>query len=364
MHVALTFLLATCLQFAHVKAWVGSVQVTYDRTVHAPWALEHSYGNSATTTHYTPSFIQVIAFNGYDETWEGKPSGTAHIVDDLTENDQSRPVRLEGSGPVLADPPLGKFGPEQFWINSKKCVYAFYSSAAVNAMHSRDGTMVDGVDMHVENIPLPRFGALTGSRHFHIPNPTNYRGGDQFHIPCLLVEWCSRDAGPGNATISWTFTAGPGVAPHAVPSPKANPRPKCPNADASSGSRVDRLRIDFEKALAANGRAVPLGDIAGTLGALSKITVRLDGFGRALPSQQCIDEGTANGSVPSGSQFGAQKLLLASVQQAGNQTRVTVRIVDVATGAIQSSGLADAGGTSDAAIQQAATSAIQKVAAF
>jgi hypothetical protein len=363
MHLALTLLLAACSQFAHVKTWSGSIQVTYDRTVKAPWALEHSYGSSATTTHYTPSVMSVIAFNGYDETWQGRPSGTAHIVDELTENDSSRPVRLEGSGPVLADPPLGKFGPEQFWINSEKCVYGFYSSAAVHAMHSRDGAMVDGIDVHVENIPLRRSGALSGSRHFHVPNPTNYRGGDQFHIPCLLVEWCSRDAGPGNATVSWSFVPGAGAAPHATPSPKANPRPKCPNADRSSGSSIDRLRVDFEKALLANGHAVSLGDIAATPGALPKISVRLDGYGRALPSQQCIDEGIANGSVPAGSQFGAQKMLLASVQQAGNQTRVTLRIVDVSTGAIQNSALADAHGTGDAAIQQAATAAIGKVGA-
>jgi hypothetical protein len=306
--------------------------------------------------------MSVIAFNGYDETWQGRPSGTAHILDELAYNDGSRPVRLEGSGPVLADPPLGRFGPEQFWINSEKCVYGFYSSAAVNAVHSRDGAMVDGIDLHVENIPLPRSGRLTGSRHFHVPNATNYRGGDQFHMPCLLVEWCSRDAGPGNATVTWSFEVGAGAAPHATPSPKANPRPKCPNADRNSGSRLDRLRVDFEKALVANGHPVSLGDIAVTgVGALSKITVRLDGYGRALPSQQCIDEGVANGSVPAGSQFGAQRMLVGAVQQAGGQTRVTVRIVDVATGAIQRTGLGNANGTSDASIQQGATSALQKL---
>lgn len=363
MHLAIVFLLAVCTQFAHVKAWTGTIQATYDRTAQTPYALEHSFGNSTTTTHYAPSIMSAISFNGYDETWEGKPSGTAHIEDDLSETDE-HPVRLEGSGPVLADPPLGRFGPEQFWINSKKCVYGFYSSAAVNAVNSHDGPTVDGIDLHVENVPLPRSGALQGSRHFHIPNPTNYYGGDQFHIPCLLVEWCSRDAGPGNATVSWSFTPGSGVAPHPTPSPKTNPRPKCPSADKSSGSQLDRLRVDFEKALVSNGHAVRLGDISAAGGAPSRITVRLDAYDRPLPSQQCIDEGIANGSVPSGSQFGAQKMLLGAVQQVSGQTRVTVRIVDVATGAIGSSALADSAGTSDASIRQAATSAIQKLAGF
>jgi hypothetical protein len=363
MHIAIVFLLAACTQFAHVKTWVGSIQVTYDRTVHTPYATEHSFGNSATTTHYVPSIMSAIAFNGYDETWEGKPSGTAHIQDDLDEAGE-HPVRLTGSGMVLANPPLGRFGPEQLWISSEKCVYGFYSSAAVKAVNSHDGPTVDGIDMHVENVPLPRSGTLSGSHHFHIPNPTNYYGGDQFHIPCLLVEWCSRDAGPGNATVSWTFTPESGVAPHATPSPKANPRPKCPNADHGNGSHVDRLRLDFEKALVTDGHPVRLGDISATTGVPSKITVRLDGYGRPLPSQQCVDEGVDNGSVPPGSQFGAQKLLFAAVQQAAGQTRVTARIVDVATGAIESSGLADAGGTSDASIQQAATAAIQKLTGF
>lgn len=365
MHIAVTFLLAACLQYAHVKAWTGSIQITYERTVRAPWALEHSSGGSTTTTHYMPSVMSVIALNGYDETWEGKPAGTAHILDDLSENDESRPVRLEGSGPVLADPPLGRFGPEQLWINSKKCVYGFYTSAAVNAVHSRDGATVDGIDAHVENVPLPRSGALTGSRHFHLPNATNYYGGDQFHIPCLLVEWCNREAGPGNATVSWSFAPGTGLAPHPTPSPKANPRPKCPNADRSSGSPVDRVRADFAKALAATGHPVPLGDISSSyVGGLRKITVRLDAYGRSLPSQACIEEGVANGSVPPGSQFGARTMLYGAVQQAGGQTRVTVRIVSVSSGVVENSALGDASGTGDASIQQGATRAIQKLGAW
>ncbi len=366
MHIASILLLAACVQFAHVKNWVGTITVNYDRTVHTPYYLERSYGNSATTTHYVgQSFMSVISFNGYDETWQGKPSGTGHLVAELTNADGSplsRPVRLEGSGPVLADPPLGKFGPEQFWIDSKQCVYGFYTSAAINAVHSKDGAMVEGSDVHVEAIPLPHSGTLTGSRHFHLPNASNYHGGDQFHIPCLLVEWCSRDAGPGNATVSWTFTPGAGVAPHATPSPKAAPTPKCPNANTNTGSTIDRLRADFASALAANGHAVPLGDIAASgSGAVTKITVRLDGYGRALPSTKCIAEGIANGSVPAGSQWGAQKMLYGAVQQAGAQTRVTVRIVDVATGAIEHTGLGDASGTGDLSIRQAATTALQKL---
>ncbi len=359
---------AACTQFARVKAWTGSIQVTYDRTAQTPYYREHSYGGSSTTTHYSPSTIGVIAFNGYDETWMGKPSGTGHVLDEQLNADGSplsRPVKLEGSGSVLRDPPLGQFGPEQFWINSTKCSYGFYTSAAVNATHSRDGAMVAGTDVHVESIPLPRSGSLTGSRHFHLPNPTNYEGGDQFHIPCLMVDWCSRDAGTGNATVSWAFTPGAGVAAHPTPSPAHAPRPKCPKADVPSGLPIDRLRLDFQAALAANGHPIPLGDISATsFGGLSKITIRLDAYGRILPSSRCVNEGIANGSVPPGSQPGALKLLFGAVQQFNGQTRVTVRIDDVATGAIERSGLGNAPGSSDGSIQQAAASALQKLGPF
>ena len=96
-------------------------------------------------------------------------------------------------------------------------------------------------------------------------------------------------------------------------------------------------------------------------GGLSKITVRIDALGRILPSSACIKEGIANGSVPPGSQPGAQKLLLATVQQANGQTRVTARIDDVATGVIQHTGLGNANGTGDTAIQQAAAAALAQL---
>ncbi len=364
MHFALTLLLAACSQFAGVKSWVGTITVTYDRTAHTPYYIEHSYGDSAETVRYAPSVIGSIAFNGYDETWQGKSSGTGNLVATQTNADGSElshPVRLEGSGPLVADPPLGEFGPEQFWINSAKCLYGFYTSAAIHAMHSRDGAMVAGSSVHVEALPLPRSGALRGSKHFHLPN-RNYYGGDQFHIPCLMIDWCSRDAGTGDATVTWIFTPGSGVAPYPTPSMKPVVQPHCPKADSNSGSRIDRIRADLAKALAARGYAVSLSDIsAKNSGGLVQVIVRLDSFGRILPSDQCISEGIANGSVPPHSLSGAWRMVLGAVQQTASQTRVTVHTVDVATGVIRSSGLGDASGTGDAAVQQAATSAFTQL---
>ena len=315
---------------------------------------------------YAPSIIGVIAFNGYDETWEGPRSGSGRVLDEQLNADGSplpgRPVRVEGSGALLAEPPLGRFGPEQFWISSTKCTYGFYTSAAVSAMHSRDGAMVAGTDVHVEAIPLPASGKLSGTRQFHLPNASNNQGGDQFHFPCLLIDWCERDAGPGSATVTWTVA--PSAAANVSPPPAAS-RPKCPKADASSGSPGDRARADIAAALAASGHAVPLGDIVATIsGGVTKLTVRLDAGGHILPGAQCIDEGIANGSVAPGSQAGAAKLLLVTIQQASAQTRVTSRIDDVATGTIESTGLGDAAGTSDGSIQAAAASALQNLGPF
>jgi hypothetical protein len=355
---------AGCTQFAHVKSWAGSITVTYDRTARTPNYLEHSSGGSSTSVTYAPSIIAVIAFNGYDETWSGPRSGSGHVLDEQMNADGSplsRPVRVEGGGSLLSDPPLGRFGPEQFWISSTKCTYGFYTSAAVNAMHSRDGAMVAGTDVHVEAIPLPASGKLSGTRQFHLPDATNYQGGDQFHFPCLMIDWCNRDAGPGSATVTWTFT--PGAAANAPPATAS--RPKCPKADSRTNSPSDRARADFAAALALSGHAVPLGDIvATTSGGVTKITVRLDASGHILPSTQCIDEGVANGSVAPGSQSGAAKILLATVQQASAQTRVTSRIDDVGTGTIERTGLGDASGTSDGSIQAATVSSLQHLGPF
>jgi hypothetical protein len=352
---------AACTHYARVTAWTGTIAVSYDRSARTPNYLEHSSGGSNLIVDYTPSFMSAISLNGYDETWIGHRSGNGRLIDEQMNADGSplsRPVRLEGSGAVLADPPLGRFGPEQLWISSTKCAYAFYTSSAINATHSRDGATVAGTDVHVEGIPLPASGALTSSRRFHLPNATNYEGGDQFHFPCLLVDWCNRDAGTGTGTVTWTFSP----AGARAPSPKPPQRPRCPNADAAGSAPGDPLRRDFQIAFSASGHAVPLGDIsAAKIAGVSRITVRLAANGSILPSSQCIDEGIANGSVRTGSQPGAQKLLIATVQQANGQTRVTVRINDVATGVIDRSGLGDASGTNDASIRQAAAQALQQL---
>lgn len=353
---------AACEQYAHIKRWTGTFSITFDRVARRSDDEEHASGSASYTTHYSaPPFDAAVSFNGYTQKWYGKPSGSAYFVDEVTRLDGSqlsRPDRLEGSGALLADPPIGRFGPEQFWINPEKCLYAFYTSAAVHAVHTYESPSIDGTDVHVEAIAIPR-GAHTwsGSRQFTLPNPSNYYGGDQFHIPCRLIDYCSRNAGPGSATISWSFV------PEGVP---ATPKPiECPGADMNSPSAMNRLRTDFEKALVATGHAAALRDIAaGFSSGLRKVTVRLASNGEVLPSDACIAEAESNGSAKPGSLQGAHHLLIGAVQVSGMQTRVTVRTIDVATGAILSSALGDATGNGDAAIASAAATALAHLGPF
>lgn len=349
---------ASCGRFHGISSWSGSIRVTFSREAQTPYYIERATGQAAYTNRLTPSEIPVT-FNGYAWTWLGHAAGTESFTDEVVNADGSplrRPDRTTGDGAILADPPLGTFGPEQLWIDPDKCVYAFYTSAAVNATHTYESGSVQGVDVHVEGIPLPAAGlTLTGSRSYPLPH-RNYYGGDQFHIPCRLTDWCNRSAGPGTGTVSWSFAP-----THVLPQPHPTPAPhpvRCPNADRAGNGPLDRLRIDFQAAFAANGFTVPLHSIDATPGTLPRVHVRLDGLDDVLPGSNCIDEAIANGSAGPHSQTGAISLVTGTVQQAGGQTRVTVREVDVATGGVLKSGLGDASGTGDAAIVQAAAAAI------
>ena len=336
------------------------MHVSYDRTAHTPNYIEHASGSADYSSRLIPSVIGVIAFNGYSQTWVGHADGSAQLTDEVTNADGSplsHPDILRGSGSLVSKPPLGLFGPEQFWINPQRCTYAFYTSAAIHATHSREGESIAGTDAHIEEIPIPADGrSFSGSKTLALPNPTNYMGGDQFHFPCRLQDWCNRHAGPGSATISWSFV--PGTMPAPTPSPEKPLR--CPRADENTGSAIDRTRQAIADAFTARGDPIPLRDISVVQSSgLRKIEIRISADGRALPSMECVNEGIANGSASA--QKGAQRMILGAVQQAGGQTRVTLREVDVATGAILRTGLGDAPGVGSAAIQQATATAFTQL---
>jgi hypothetical protein len=353
-----------CSRFDAVPSWSGTISVTFQRSATTPNYLESGSGSmSYHVTVVRPPLS--IGLNGYDRTWVGSPEGSGrfHVqVTNANGSPLSRPVTLDGSGSVLTHPPLGKFRPEQFWIDTGKCVYAVYTSAALQGRHSRDGPRIDGVAVHVEAVPLPAAGnVVSGSKAFVLPNAGNYSGGDQFFYPCVLVDWCNRGSGTGS--LAWSFTPAGAVAPQAPTTP-AGATLRCPKWSARSNAGPSRLRNDLTAAFKNRADAVAYEDVSVTgsiVAGTAKIEVRLGTGKHALPSIECVDEAIANGSAGPQSQSGATQLLLGAIQQANGMTRVTLRVVDVETGQIQSSALGDAPGTNDAAVTNAAGAALGKL---
>jgi TolB-like protein len=65
-------------------------------------------------------------------------------------------------------------------------------------------------------------------------------------------------------------------------------------------------------------------------------------------------------SKPGGHQ-GASHFLIGTIQQGQERTRANVRIVEVETGIVKSTGRADASGTDDGALRQSIAAAMDKL---
>ena len=90
---------------------------------------------------------------------------------------------------------------------------------------------------------------------------------------------------------------------------------------------------------------------------LPRFAMRVSREGCALPSIRSI---MARCAEP-GEHRGASHLLIGSVQQANNRTRANVRIVEVETGIVETTGRADATGTDDEALRQSLVHAMEKL---
>ena len=122
---------------------------------------------------------------------------------------------------------------------------------------------------------------------------------------------------------------------------------------------------DFQRAVAtalrhhgANINAQEISVQGSWPGPLTHFFVRIGHNNNALPSMECLEQGIAAGQVSAGSLEGAKSMLIGTVQTVGNQTRVYVRVVDVATGVITDSGAGTATGTNASAVQQATDQAL------
>ena len=96
-------------------------------------------------------------------------------------------------------------------------------------------------------------------------------------------------------------------------------------------------------------------------GGLGCFMVRLGRNGHPLPTAECLKQKIKEGKVPEGSLESPRTLMFGSIQHAGNQTRVTVREVDLETGVILRAGKGDTQGTDEGAVQHAAETAVGKM---
>ena len=90
---------------------------------------------------------------------------------------------------------------------------------------------------------------------------------------------------------------------------------------------------------------------------LPRFAMRVSRDGCALPSIRSM---MARCTKP-GEHQGASHLLIGAVQQANNRTRATVRIVEVETGIVETTGRSDANGTDDEALRQSIANAMDKL---
>jgi hypothetical protein len=138
--------------------------------------------------------------------------------------------------------------------------------------------------------------------------------------------------------------------------PKHPPQPHCDSGSGAAPS--DDYGSAVAQGLSQAGFAVGGDEIStGTTdNGLSTFHVRTRG-GCALPTTACVEQEAAAGHVPPGSVAGADYMVVGSVQQAGDQTRVLVRVVNVETGVVVAGGKGDAAGTGSDAIADAADEA-------
>lgn len=146
------------------------------------------------------------------------------------------------------------------------------------------------------------------------------------------------DGSKADAVVTWTFTPG---------ARKPKPDEKCRDGDFRDGptdARSESVRQALAQALTAVGSTVGPGAVGIRQQSLLEFNVRLGRDHTVLPNRACLEERIASGEVEEGSLEGASHLLVGAVQTAGGTTRVTVRVVDSATGEVVATGRADATG--------------------
>jgi hypothetical protein len=146
------------------------------------------------------------------------------------------------------------------------------------------------------------------------------------------------DGSKADAVVTWTFT--PGTRKPQRPDP-------CKDDDFRDGpsdARSESVRQALAQALTAAGSTAGPGAVGIRQQSLLEFNVRLGRDHAVLPNRACLQKRIENGEVKEGTLEGASHLLVGAVQTDGGTTRVTVRVVDSATGDVVATGSADATG--------------------
>ncbi|MEI6512298.1 MAG: hypothetical protein WCO51_03380 [bacterium] len=137
----------------------------------------------------------------------------------------------------------------------------------------------------------------------------------------------------------------------------ARPIGSCSSQDNSN------LRSIIRKSLQTHGTEISLENMEfkGSNTRLMRFYIPLNKDNRPLPTLICLEQAIAEGRIAEGTQHNPDKLLIGSIQQFDNKTRVTVRITNLETGEITAVGKDDAEGANDSAIREAINKALDNL---
>jgi hypothetical protein len=136
----------------------------------------------------------------------------------------------------------------------------------------------------------------------------------------------------------------------------------CEDTDVRDGprdARSESIRHAVAAGLNAFGASAGPDVVAIRESSIDGFNVRLGPDHRPLPNRACLEERIKAGDIGDGALKAATQMLVGGVQESGGQTRVTVRITDVATGTVVATGRADASGPD--ALASAAQQAIAQL---
>lgn len=249
---------------------------------------------------------------------------------------------VQGAGAVPAPGSIGELCNSQVVIDTKGGTYDLLLELNPELELRTSGDR--GPDTRTERVLTELPGRLLVNDQKLGPTGNVLTGTARFPAFFSMADGSSADA-----VVTWTFT----------PGAKKPERPDaCKDGDFRDGptdARSESVRQALAQALTAAGGTASPGAVGIRQQAILEFNVRLGRDHTVLPNRACLEERIENGEVEEGTLEGASHLLVGAVQTAGGTTRVTVRVVDSATGEVVAAGRADATGASatSTAMQQA-----------